>query len=90
MTLFRWRSEYLKRYSSGHLIAVAATPDAARKLIMKEFEAHSWERLFPYPGFVPDEDDKERLEDFRKAILKDLAGDPEFITSGVLFIEGSE
>lgn len=91
MQIYRWWSETLKRYSEGHILVMADSPDAARELAKTEFEA--WlpvgeERLFK-DGKPWDEDAAEELEKLWAKFRADIAKEPDEIKSA-FFLLGSE
>lgn len=86
-TMFVWRSEALKNYQSGHLIALAADADKARAKIRNQIEPWIREHrewLLPeYNG-----GDSEDYDEFVAKFEADLAKEP--TTHDHLFIMGSE
>jgi hypothetical protein len=81
-----WWSDLLKQYAQGRLIAVAHTPDEARRKIREQFPAWLAER---YSWLSPlDEDDIEQVEELKGKLEADLAKEPE--VHGVIYVSGSE
>jgi len=94
MTLYRWSSTLLEEWGKGHIIAVADTPEAARKQVIAEWEPleegpaeDSYLSLLAVTG---DEDYEEEYTKRYQKLLKDLEPEPEIITGNVLFIQGSQ
>lgn len=89
--LYRWWSEALKQYASGHLISYGTTADEARERILADLEkslAEYFSYMF-YPGVEFDEDELEDFDKWRKQIREDVARTPSEITQSV-YIRGSE
>ncbi len=85
MHMFVWRSDLLKNYASGHLIAVAHDVEQAREMIRAHFRA--WVKENREWWLILD-DDMEEFEQGRKALESDLSKEPERVS--VLYISGSE
>lgn len=86
--LYRWSSRYLRNYSNGDIIVMAASVDEARRLATEEYNRYDrvryeWEY---YEEFEADSSIASRLEIFQK----DIAADPDVVNPAVLFISGSD
>lgn len=95
MPLYSWPSQYLKAYSTGLLIAVADTPDAARAHLRQAFEARDRERYdwnyWTYgPSQEPDEEDVASIAERRALFEADLLAEPTVHPSHTLFVPGSD
>jgi hypothetical protein len=87
MKLFMWRSEYLRDYGAGTIIAMGETVAEARAVARVAQEVHLRERW----GFLQDTDNADSLEqiqELHQLFENDIAGGPEEIAGAVL-IEGS-
>lgn len=88
--LYRWRSNALKNYSQGYLIAYAKSIEDAREFIRKEFtpwliENHGW----LYKDDLPYDDESAiEIEQFKERLERDLEVEPE--TKIAFLISGSE
>jgi hypothetical protein len=93
MKLFHWWSDYLERYSSGHIIAMGETVEDARAIARSGLDAHYFRRYeYLYSSLEEMLKDADELAEYREAQAKleaDLAQDPE-VLPGYIWIEGSE
>ena len=86
MNLYSWRSELLRNYGTGLLIAVAETPDGAREKIRAGFDA--WDKYrYEWCTFDDPDDVRERKER-RDQLEVDLRGEP--FMGDHLYVAGSE
>jgi hypothetical protein len=86
MKLYVWRSDLLKNYSSGWLIAQGTSADEARVKLRAGFAAWYVDR-YPWIG-TDDADDIAEREECRKLLELDISGDP--VEQDFIFIQGSE
>jgi hypothetical protein len=84
MQMYMWRNEALKNYGQGHLVAIAETPEQARKKLRDGF----FDYLKEHYGWMFDILDEEGIEEKRNLIEKDLI--PEPTVTELLYITGSE
>lgn len=89
MTIFWWRSEAMKQYAQGYLIAEAPDADTARAMILSMARMTFVERHSHGNTIMLDLDnDRDDLKTFKKLLVEDMTKPPR--TSAVLFINGSE
>lgn len=87
MKMFMWRSEYLRDYGAGTIVAMGESVVEARALARVAQEVHLRERW----GYLQDTDDADSLEqiqELHRLFENDIAGEPEEIEGAVL-IAGS-
>lgn len=87
MKLFMWRSEYLRDYGAGTIIAMGETVDEARAVARVAQEVHLRER-WGYLQDTDDPDDLKQIQEFHRQFEDDIAGEPKEIAGAVL-IAGS-
>ncbi len=85
MKLYAWRSRALKNYGLGWMMAIAASPEEARQLVLKKFEEYFWEESFMEKD---DPDDLSMYEIELGMTVEDLSAIP--METEALFIAGSE
>lgn len=86
MQLFHWRSQALKNYGSGYIVAMAETVEEARKNVLALAQAEIVNR---YCWLDPsDPDDKAEIEAKMAEFLADMQDEPS--TDTVILIYGSE
>lgn len=78
--MLAWRSNVLKNYGRGWIVAAAHDVATARDLVRREFDAFARER-WHYLDVVEIAEKREEME-------SDIADDP--VPHGVLFIMGSD
>lgn len=93
MKLFRWRSEALKGYRSGDILAIGVDADAARTAIRASLgEMYQRHKLYLEDNeagwllHITDEDDMERWLEWRDRVEADIATNP--TCDPVVFITG--
>ncbi len=87
MEIYRWNSELLKQYTEGDLIALADSPDSARKLLRAELETWIAESR-PYAIQTRDEGDPEEYDYLVHLFESDIAKEPTLHQT--LWLNGSE
>lgn len=90
MPLYLWRSDALKNYAPGHIIAVGDTAEAARTAALAQYATYDREQHWWWTPDTMDEDDRAEQAERYAAFVADLAKDPEEITGGAVLIKGSE
>ena len=84
MKLYSWHSTLLQQYGEGHIIVVANDPTEARTKALQEFQCWFQDKVSNL--FLDDEDYPQKIA----LIEADIRPDPQEITDGVLFIDGSQ
>ena len=85
MMIYRWRSEALKDYAPGSLIAVAGDAEEARAKIRAAWPAFAMDQFYAYDPTDPD--DQDRFAEMTATMERDLAEMPEQVEE-VIFIMG--
>lgn len=88
MQLYQWRSDILKNYAQGYILAIGQSVEEARANALVAFEAFAlseWEWCF---GANADDQYKAIANDYRVAFAADLSKEP--VTLLAAIIQGSE
>lgn len=88
VNLYHWRSEALKNYSQGNVLAIGTTPDEARDRVRKAWPKFAEERWAWCDS--EDEDDLATIENYRLEFEADLAVEPCILSLKAIIIEGGE
>lgn len=90
MNLYRWDSVLMKGYSDGDIIVMAESVDEARSKAAEGFWRYIKEDYEYLLDNLIDDWMEEELDEKRAIFEKDIAKEPELVTSGVLFMKGSQ
>jgi hypothetical protein len=85
-SIFRWRSNALKQYGSGHIFASGITVEDARRRALSKIEDYLRKN---YESWFYDPEDTENVDDFMAKFKDDIMGEPEDQLD-VCFMRGSE
>ena len=96
MKLYKWDSEVLADDDAGKIAVVASSPEDARTKVIAAFDKqassspdkHGVLHVLNFFIRVKGINLDKRIADFRTRLLADIAGEPEIIDSGVIFIDG--
>lgn len=86
--IYRWNSDYLKRYGRGTIIVEALSVEEARLKVLDAFVA--WdkeENSWCYDSYA-DEDDAESIDERLRILKNDISSEPDI--SDTHFILGSD
>lgn len=87
MNIFHWRSNAMKQYGRGYVMAIASDAETAREMIMRRAKSEYIDNFSTYFD-DSDEDDIRQLEEFKTKLKDDIDKEPDI--SETLFIPGSE
>jgi len=105
MKMYLWKSEALRAYGDGYIIACGETEDEARKAALGQFlstygdesfsplEVHNYEAEALLSWADEEDVDSDRIEDTYNLFVSDLRDDPTLVVpceTGAYLIDGSD